>query len=102
MIVVRLSALCLSLPLTHGPFFSFCAVFLPPLLFLLFVVNRPQYVATKCGVVYELGERRRVDLVGQAQSKLLKFAPVTGLALATAFYALTVLSHHVQVEVFVI
>lgn len=61
-----------------------------------------QYVATKCGVVYELGERRRVDLVGQAQSKLLKFAPVTGLALATAFYALTVLSHHVQVEVFVI
>ncbi len=24
-----------------------------------------QYVATQCGVVYELGERRETDLVGQ-------------------------------------
>ncbi|CAM9706281.1 unnamed protein product [Scytosiphon promiscuus] len=61
-----------------------------------------QYVATQCGVVYELGERRETDLVGQASSNLLKIAPATVVALAGAFYALTALSHHVQVEVFVI
>lgn len=38
----------------------------------------------------------------QASSKMLKIAPATVLALAGAFYALTALSHHVQVEVFVI
>lgn len=26
-----------------------------------------QYVATQCGVVYELGERRETDLVGQVR-----------------------------------
>eukprot|EP00903_Cladosiphon_okamuranus_P011793 g11083.t1 len=61
-----------------------------------------QYVATQCGVVYELGERRETDIVVQASSKMLKIAPATVLALAGAFYALTALSHHVQVEVFVI
>ncbi|CAM9302629.1 unnamed protein product, partial [Hapterophycus canaliculatus] len=61
-----------------------------------------QYVATQCGVVYELGERLETDLVGQASSKMLKIAPATVVALAGAFYALTALSHHVQVEVFVI
>ncbi|CAM9618415.1 unnamed protein product [Ectocarpus sp. 6 AP-2014] len=61
-----------------------------------------QYVATQCGVVYELGERRETDLVSQASSKMLKIAPATVLALAGAFYALTALSHHIQVEVFVI
>lgn len=40
--------------------------------------------------------------VVQASSKMLKIAPATVLALAGAFYALTALSHHVQVEVFVI
>lgn len=92
--------LCYPAP-SHVPFVDvlFCFVFLSCI---PFVVDHVQYVATKCGVVYELGERRRVDLVDQAQSKLSKFAPLTGLALATAFYALTVLSHHVQVEVFVI
>lgn len=47
----------------------------------------------------------RLDIfvvVVQASSKLLKIAPATVLALAGAFYALTALSHHVQVEVFVI
>lgn len=38
----------------------------------------------------------------QASSKMLKIAPATVAALAGAFYALTALSHHVQVEVFVI
>eukprot|EP00752_Nemacystus_decipiens_P013338 g11808.t1 len=61
-----------------------------------------QYVATQCGVVYELGERRETDMVVQASSKMLKIAPATVVALAGAFYALTALSHHVQVEVFVI
>lgn len=41
-------------------------------------------------------------VVVQASSKMLKIAPATVLALAGAFYALTALSHHVQVEVFVI
>ncbi|CAM9257630.1 unnamed protein product [Ectocarpus sp. 12 AP-2014] len=61
-----------------------------------------QYVATQCGVVYELGERRETDLVSQASSKMLRIAPATVLAVAGAFYALTALSHHIQVEVFVI
>ncbi|CAM9753127.1 unnamed protein product [Ectocarpus sp. 4 AP-2014] len=61
-----------------------------------------QYVATQCGVVYELGERRETDLASQASSKMLKIAPATVLALAGALYALTALSHHIQVEVFVI
>ncbi len=38
----------------------------------------------------------------QASSKMLKIAPATVVALAGAFYAFTALSHHVQVEVFVI
>lgn len=43
-----------------------------------------------------------IFVVVQASSKMLKIAPATVVALAGAFYALTALSHHVQVEVFVI
>lgn len=38
----------------------------------------------------------------QAQSKMLAMAPGAALAVGAAIYALSILSHHVQVEVFVI
>ncbi|CAM9312801.1 unnamed protein product [Discosporangium mesarthrocarpum] len=62
-----------------------------------------QYVVTQCGVVYELGEPK--SAVAGAQESfggLLKMSPVSALALSTAFYAFAVLSHHLQVEIFVV
>ncbi|CAM9543529.1 unnamed protein product, partial [Choristocarpus tenellus] len=63
-----------------------------------------QYIITQCGVVYELGEKKPVDIVSEAKGfgGMLKVAPVTLLALSTAFYAATILSHHLQVEIFVV
>lgn len=43
-----------------------------------------------------------VLMMMQAQSKMLAMAPGAALAVGAAIYALSILSHHVQVEVFVI
>ena len=45
---------------------------------------------------------RRKIICPQASRNMLKIAPATVLALSAAFCAFTALSHHVQVEVFVI
>ncbi|KAG5191243.1 hypothetical protein JKP88DRAFT_352414 [Tribonema minus] len=67
-----------------------------------------QYVRTECGAVFELGARRGADddaattALAPVASAFAAAAPLLALASAAAVLGATVLTHHVQLEVFVV
>lgn len=67
------------------------------------------YIRTECGAVFELGARRNdsdggsdASPAARVSATLAKAAPLLALASMAAVAGATVLTHHVQLEVFVV